>query len=54
MRCISRRKMHVPYRCNNLKGRCHSEGGNILACPLSDDKDQWQALVHMEMKLWVP
>ena len=46
--------MHIQYRCNNLKGRRHSEGGKILACPLSDDKDQWEALVHMEMKLWVP
>jgi hypothetical protein len=50
----SRRKMRVQYRFNNLKGRCHFEGGNILTWPLSDDKDLWQALEHMEMKLWVP
>jgi len=41
---ISRRKMHVPFRCNNLKGRCNLEGSNMLTWPLSEDKEQWQAI----------
>jgi len=27
----SRTKMHVQCRCNNLKGRCHVEGGNMAS-----------------------